>query len=288
MEYLYKTVHSIVSWGIDTGINKITTACSNITVRPFINTCILFTFIGLSKMQITCNRFLKVQYVNIENWAKNNWPTLYANLYNCMTVFNHMIKFVYSCIYKHRIEPPELEWSNFSSIDETISDNGITSYNKYSETYNFIQDGQDNASLFNTLYLEATTKQFIQNKSDLNKLLLTVKIDNHYLYRTLHTDSNNKLFELTQSNIKFLSITYTHPSLENSIYIDIPKTALICGNEILSAIFVLRYLEYQSMPYGQFDLNYTINIIDNRVNQFQIRHNQYILLMENEYIIQTM
>ena len=104
------------------------------------------------------------------------------------------------------------------------------------------------------------------------------------MYRTLPAGlTENKLFALTKSNVKFLSIIYMHPSIENAIHIDIPKNALICGNEILSSVFVLRYLEYQSMPYGQFDLDYTIYIIDNHVNQLQIKSNQYIVLLENKY-----
>ena len=288
MNYLYQTVQSFVSWGIDTGINYIITACSNITITPRINTCILFTVFGFSKIQTKVYNFMKIQKQNIGDWIKINLPAIYIYGCKCIRACNYIQTYLYSCIYKNRIEPLELEWSNFSSIDETITSQYINSRNKYSETYNFIHPDQDNALLFNTLYLEATTKQFLKNNSNHNNLLLTAKIDKHYLYRTLPTGlTENKLFALTQSTVKFLSITYTHPSLENAIHIDIPKNALICGNEILSSVFVLRYLEYQSMPYGQFDLDYSINIIDNFVNQLQIRSNQYIVLLENKYTICT-
>ena len=282
MDYLYQTVQSFVSWGIDKGINKITTACSNITITPLINTCILFTVFAFSKIQTKSSNFLKIQSRNLNDWAKHNLPSIYIPFCKCISELHYRIAYLYSCVYKHRIEPSELEWSNFSFFDYQ------TTIVKYSETYNFIHPDQDNALLFNTLYLEATTKQFLKNNSNHNNLLLTAKIDKHYLYRTLPTGlTENKLFALTKSNVKFLSITYTHPSLEHAIHIDIPKNALICGNEILSAIFVLRYLEYQSMPYGQFDLDYTINIIDNYVNQLQIRSNQYVLLLDNKYTICT-
>jgi hypothetical protein len=70
--------------------------------------------------------------------------------------------------------------------------------------------------------------------------------------------------------------------MEHPIHINIPKNWFLIGNEILSSIFILRYLQYQSSEFV-FDYNYILQIIDNNINQFNMKCHQYILLEENEY-----
>jgi hypothetical protein len=58
------------------------------------------------------------------------------------------------------------------------------------------------------------------------------------------------------------------------------------GNEILSKLFIQRYLMHQCQPYVFTD-NYLVNIIDSDVNQITLNKNQYILLKPDEYKIVT-
>lgn len=270
MEYLYNKLYGIV----ETGITDILNICAT---SPYINTFVIFSFLGFSK--ITSIIYNKKQ--NMNNWTKLKIPYLYVAINTGFAACQSSVLYIHSFFYKYRVEPKELEWTNISAIDMVDQDRHNC---KLVETYNLYKSDKinDSIQLFNEIYLESTTKQFIQSSS--SKLLI-VKLDNNYLYREINTSTNN-LYNNNPSTVKFLSIVYTHPQLEHAIYIDIPKNARIRGNEILSATFILRYLEYQSMPYI-FDLGYTLNIIDNRVNQFQLKYNQYIILQEDGYIIKT-
>jgi hypothetical protein len=89
------------------------------------------------------------------------------------------------------------------------------------------------------------------------------------------------------SDSEFISIEYRHPLQYKSIPIIIPKGMYKVGNEILSPTFILRYLKYQSSSY-HFDMEYTINIIDNNVNMITLKSDNYILLKPNGYTIETM
>ena len=274
MEYLYNKLYGIV----ETGITDILNICAT---NPYINTFVIFSFLCFSK--ITSTIYNKKQ--NMNNWAKTKFPYLYVAINAGFAACQSSVLYIHSFFYKYRVEPKELEWTNISAIDMVDQDRHNC---KLVETYNLYNSDKinDSIQLFNEIYLKSTTNQFIQNIQSSPSNLLIVKLDNIYLYREINTSTNN-LYNTTPSTVKFLSIVYTHPQLEHAIYIDIPKNARIRGNEILSATFILRYLEYQSMPYI-FDLGYTLNIIDNRVNQFQLNCNQYIILQEDGYIIKTL
>jgi hypothetical protein len=47
---------------------------------------------------------------------------------------------------------------------------------------------------------------------------------------------------------------------------------------------VLRSLQYQP-KYYIFDENYTLQIIDNEINTFELKSNQYVYIEENSYKI---
>ena len=89
-----------------------------------------------------------------------------------------------------------------------------------------------------------------------------------------------------KSDVKFLSIEYINPDMKEPVSFILNKDLFQIGNEILSNAFVLRYLQYQTQYYVYAN-DYTISIIDNKVNQFTLSSNQYILLDKNEYKIIT-
>jgi hypothetical protein len=83
---------------------------------------------------------------------------------------------------------------------------------------------------------------------------------------------------------QFLSILYSHPKMKNAIHIDLDTGIFLVGNEILSTAFVERYLMYQSQPYI-FDANYKLEIMDNKIQMFDLTCSQYIVLTKNGYEI---
>lgn len=130
--------------------------------------------------------------------------------------------------------------------------------------------------LYNELYENAL--------SNYESGLFVMKIQNQYIYRNIiKPDSKkNALYHILLSQIRFILVEYRHPKLQNPIYLDIPKTAYIKGNEILSKTHVLRCLEYQNET-RFFAETYTLHIMDNNLKEFVIFPNQYCRLHFDKY-----
>jgi hypothetical protein len=110
--------------------------------------------------------------------------------------------------------------------------------------------------------------------------LFTMKMGDKRLYRVLPT--GNLDIELRKTTGPFLSVEYNHPRSEQTIYIDIPESACLVGNELLSSVYVLRYLVHQYDPYV-FGLDYKLTIMDKDVNTFELHSNQYIRITDTGY-----
>jgi hypothetical protein len=74
-------------------------------------------------------------------------------------------------------------------------------------------------------------------------------------------------------------VEYKHPDMARPVSIAIPSSYFYVGNELLSMAFVRRMLEYTSLfTTFVFDENYTVNIIDQTINQYQLTSRNYIVL----------
>ena len=99
------------------------------------------------------------------------------------------------------------------------------------------------------------------------------------------TNKDNLLqFSNDFSDVRFLTIQYTHPKMNYTIYINLPNDYFICNNEILSNTFVKMWLEHQPIKY-EYDMNYLIKIIDYNINQIDLTSNQFIVIYKNQYNI---
>ena len=86
------------------------------------------------------------------------------------------------------------------------------------------------------------------------------------------------------SEIRFLSIEYTHPDMIEPIQLVLEKEWCIVGNEVLGRIHILRLLEYQFCENDYiFDERYVVNIIDSNINMIHIYSTQYIRLDNEDY-----
>jgi hypothetical protein len=65
---------------------------------------------------------------------------------------------------------------------------------------------------------------------------------------------------------------------------EIDKNELLINNEILSAAYVKRALEYQ-IPYHRFNKNYTILLMDNNLRTVNLNQGEYIVLHKSYYSI---
>ena len=86
------------------------------------------------------------------------------------------------------------------------------------------------------------------------------------------------------SQVTFLTMEYTHPGMKSSVTITIPRAYLYVGNEILSAAFLMRYLGYLSIFTDTvFDASYVVHLIDDEINQIELRWGQYVVLGKHDY-----
>jgi hypothetical protein len=89
---------------------------------------------------------------------------------------------------------------------------------------------------------------------------------------------------LETSNVRFVSVEYVHPDLGEPIPIKLSKEYWQVGNELFSAAFILRYLEYQPVPY-LFDDKYKVVFMDGNMDIIELCMGQYIVLGQNKYDI---
>jgi hypothetical protein len=66
------------------------------------------------------------------------------------------------------------------------------------------------------------------------------------------------------------------------IFLELDKNVYYANNEILSPLFILRCLKYQSKAFV-FDLNYKIKILDENIDSFELTSNQHIFLHKASY-----
>jgi hypothetical protein len=104
-------------------------------------------------------------------------------------------------------------------------------------------------------------------------------IDNQYIENMIPK-------EFVVSRVSFVSIEYVHPKLSKPLAIKLSGKYFIEGNDILSDIFVCRYL---SQEYGKHvifpDMDYKLNIIDGNIKFFTLDKNQHLKLSVNEYTV---
>ena len=210
---------------------------------------------------------------------------LYSFLFNALQTFSRMcieankrFPFVFSTINKilyvvdafytgKLIEPREWETCLVSmNLNKGYHDNG------YHETYDFLHP-------FPRLFHEGETRgHYFINPN--NEQFLIIKKNKNY---TLTQHNKIPYFTPTPVKYRFLSITYKTQG-EDTVQIDIPDLYYIESNELLSFLFVCRYLKHHH-PTVRFDLDYTLEIVDFDFNTFSLKSNQYVLLNSDKYTV---
>ena len=87
-------------------------------------------------------------------------------------------------------------------------------------------------------------------------------------------------------DVKFLSVAYTHPQMSKQIYLELDESVYRKNNMILSPLFVRRCLEYQNEPFV-FDDNYLLKIMDNNIQNIEMTSQQYMVLNNYDYTVET-
>ena len=220
-----------------------------------------------------------------DNVDKNSMVHLTLE-YSC-----YFIEYVKSLFFDYRIEPFNNNWISISYVDQDESDKKTLSF-IFEETYDELDtihffknsiDIVDYCDDFKDWY--NTAKTILINEKKVYDCLISMRFDDKYIYKVCDSETEPfKTLPSELSNVKFLSVGYTHPEINNSILIDIDKNAYLVGNELLSCTFVKRALKYSSNV-KNFDTDYILKIMDNNLNIFELKSNEYIILEKDTYKI---
>ena len=115
-----------------------------------------------------------------------------------------------------------------------------------------------------------------------NEYLLLMKNDKTIISRIFRENTDDYTVDFAKTRRHFLSIEYTHPDMEDRIPIELDPAIYLIGNEILSARFVLRCLQYQSEKYV-FDDRYVVKIMDSKIRMLTLVAGEYIVIGNTEY-----
>jgi len=207
--------------------------------------------------------------------------------------FVYFMKSAHSTILSYRIEPFEPEWISISCIFQTELDKVTMNYS-FNENYEqcpvFDTNGkestiQTDSHLKHFTEWFYTTQHVMKREKMLEECLIAMKTDNKYIYKICNRE--NECFPKLPnelSKVKFLNIEYCHPEIKSSITIPLERNAYLVGNEILSSAFVKRQLEYMNSS-KNFDMTYVLKIMDNDLNNFELKSDEYIILDKMEYKI---
>jgi len=264
-----------------------------------------------------CNKFYHIQntlysysaghFIHIFYWTTKQWVTLQQytkKMYKKHETFRIIVDrtfHLYDTIDKmsttHLIEP---ETSGYFCI--CTSSLSIVSPEE-TDTNTYISDSHENTYTYHEKYSYFETTQIRTDEDVHNAINVYHKhlddnhdmIENRYQSLCMMKYSNKYVIQVypcilpetemtfIQSSVR-LMVEYTHPKQSQQITLTIPKTMYIEGNHILSSMFVLRLLKYQSEKF-HFDMDYKLKIIDDEINMFELSSHQFIVLTDNTYRI---
>tara|TARA_B110000285_G_scaffold231990_1_gene302004 strand:- start:5129 stop:5995 length:867 start_codon:yes stop_codon:yes gene_type:complete len=237
-------------------------------------------FMRYIEIKIKLNTFCKYLYTN------------YDIVKNSVDITSYNIEYQKARYNKHRIEPFEEYWICVSMLLNNNKDKFSGNEDIYLENYQFIKPHLtpdiSQKEYYNECltYFTETASSIASCDKQVLETMVTMRIGNNTFNKSfnkgtiINQDESN--YCNTLSKVSFLSIEYTHPKMDKKIVINIPKSMYFANNNILSALFIKRYLEYQYEPYI-FDNKYTLNLMDNNVKMFSMKYTDSIVLSENTY-----
>jgi hypothetical protein len=208
------------------------------------------------------------------NSFKQCWNYLYDN-YDCFQETTDTISYLstYTCntIYQKRTEPFEVYWWSICRINK----------------YKFEKNGSlEEIILFERPSISRENVFIIYHFIDFYVCFYNRPPNNSSINQSIELFERWNTITPKKSNIRFLSIQYTHPELEEPIELNLENQWYFVGNELLGKIHILRILEYQfSKSQYIFDERYILKIIDSDIHIFEITAEQYIRLEEDKYDI---
>jgi hypothetical protein len=188
--------------------------------------------------------------------------------------------FIYSTRYvqNRRTEPMTSSWSCVSALTKSYH-NYKDFAHRYGELYDF-----DRVQTFAETY--ETVKAVVDSENSIIECLVTFKTDEKYLHRVYNKEKSDELSEISfePSEAKFLSIEYHSSDYPEPVVLEIGKNEYLVNNELLSAAYIKRALEYET-PFHKFNKNYTVFAMDNDLKNVTLNFGEYIVLNKTGYSI---
>jgi hypothetical protein len=198
--------------------------------------------------------------------------------------------FIYliAIIQYRRTEPLTNTWSCVSVLTKSY-------YNYKNFNYSYVEVYEPKLNMileklstnFSALYYDVHS--IISKENSICDSLITCKYNDKYIHRVVDRDnktftSKNSKIVLDESDIKFLSIEYRSKDYIIPLVLELKNGDYLVNNEILSATFIKRLLEYQ-ISYHAFDKNYEITILDNNLKAVYLKFGEYIKLNKTDYSV---
>jgi hypothetical protein len=207
----------------------------------------------------------------------------------------YFICLIHSIIINTRIEPKENHWITIAPLYRLTGNQRLNDNYVFEEHMNllpcvdYISNDLKNEDLLLHMneWIDATQNLF--EDDGLKEVIILLKFGKQYVYRICRKGMSHLqsiLFE--PSGMRFLSIEYSYPGINKPIFIDVDKHAYFIDNEILSPAFIKRFFDYNiGLDKDVFRSEYVLKIMDNNLNIFELKSDQYILLQTNSYAIKN-
>lgn len=225
--------------------------------------------IGIKLFFIVSKKYAEIKYGAINIYEKN------PKVKNLVDITIKCTIEIYKKLNGVKSEPFSPLWISVFSLSPNLNNN---------EVYTYVENSVNEVLL-------KKFKSIMEENTDENSIvenLFTFKTPAYILCNVTNKfQKDDSKYIVEKSDVKFLSIEYFIDGMNESINIVLNKDIYQTGNEILSKSFLFRYLQYQTRYYV-FANNYTLKIIDDKVKEFTLNSNQFILLDKNEYKIVTL
>lgn len=225
-------------------------------------------------------------YLALVKWAE---PILHSNHFIielCVSIYQ-TVCWVADALWKKtmymRIEPPG-NWLYSAALVEYAGIESAKSTYKLLEIYTDIEPANQSTQLESNYSIAQNT--ISENALICEILLIARDIDTDaYFVRSCKSLYREiaPILQREESDVELLCIEYRHPKMSTYVSLHLPKSMYMVGNELFTSAFVLRCLEHQPMFISYiFDDDYVVSILDNNIQQYTVRSNEYIVLEKNK------
>ena len=226
--------------------------------------------IGIKLFLLVSKKYSELKYGTLKVYEKN--PFLKITIDTVYEIVIEIYKFM-NCV---KSEPFAPLWISVFTLTPNLNNN---------EEYTVVENSVNEILL--KKFKSVMEENASENENTHVDILYTFKTPAYILCKVTNKfEKDDANYIVEKSDVKFLSVEYINPDMKEPIIFKLNKDVFQIGNELLSNAFVLRYLQYQTQFYVYAN-DYTITVIDDKVNQFTLNSKQYVLLDKHEYKIIT-